>query len=101
MADRIHKVLANAGYGSRRDIETLIRNGKISVNGELAVIGQCINEKDKVAINSRLIRLHLQHKKNQRSLLITSRQGKYARVETRRVVTPFLRIYRVLEIVAG
>ena len=63
MADRIHKVLANAGYGSRRDIETLIRNGKISVNGELAVIGQCINEKDKVAINSRLVRLHLQRKK--------------------------------------
>ena len=68
MADRIHKVLANAGYGSRRDIETLIRNGKISVNGELAVIGQCINEKDKVAINSRLVRLHLQRKKKPKVL---------------------------------
>ena len=69
MADRIHKVLANAGYGSRRDIETLIRNGKISVNGELAVIGQCINEKDKVAINSRLVRLHLQRKKKPKVLV--------------------------------
>mgnify|MGYP001312977285 CR=1 FL=1 len=75
MADRIHKVLANAGYGSRRDIETLIRNGKISVNGELAVIGQCINEKDKVAINSRLIRLHLQRKKKPKVLAYYKQAG--------------------------
>ena len=62
MADRIHKVLANAGYGSRREIETLIRNGKISVNGKLATIGQSIEAKDRVTINSRSIRLHLQNK---------------------------------------
>ena len=51
MADRIQKVLANAGYGSRREIEKLINNGKIKVNGKLATIGQCIEEKDQVAIN--------------------------------------------------
>ena len=60
MADRIQKVLANAGYGSRREIEKLINNGKIKVNGKLATIGQCIEEKDQVAINSRPIRLHQQ-----------------------------------------
>ena len=68
MADRIHKVLANAGHGSRREIETLIRNGKISVNGKLAILGQSISEKDRIVINSRPIRLHLERKKNPKVL---------------------------------
>ena len=63
MADRIQKVLANAGHGSRREIETLIRNGKITINGKLAILGQCIDEKDRVAINSRSVRLHFHQKK--------------------------------------
>jgi len=60
MADRIQKVLANAGHGSRREIESLIRDGKISVNGKLAIIGQTIDHKDRVSINSHPIRLHPQ-----------------------------------------
>ena len=42
MSDRIHKVLANAGHGSRREIEALIRDGKISVNGKLALLEHSI-----------------------------------------------------------
>ena len=60
MGDRIQKVLANAGHGSRRNIEALIREGKISVNGKPAVLGQQIDQKDRIAINSKPIRLHLQ-----------------------------------------
>ncbi len=62
MSERIQKVLANAGHGSRREIEALIRDGKISVNGKIAVPGQRIDHKDRVSINSRPIRLHLQRK---------------------------------------
>ena len=68
MSDRIHKVLANAGHGSRREIEALIRNGKISVNGKLAILGQSIGEKDRITINSRPIRLHLQRKRKPKVL---------------------------------
>ena len=75
MADRIQKVLANAGYGSRREIEKLINNGKIKVNGKLATIGQCIEEKDQVAINSRPIRLHQQRKKNPKVLAYYKQAG--------------------------
>ena len=75
MADRIQKVLANAGYGSRREIEKLINNGKIKVNGKLATIGQCIEEKDQVAINSRPIRLHQQRKKKPKVLAYYKRAG--------------------------
>ena len=75
MADRIQKVLANAGYGSRREIDKLINYGKIKVNGKLATIGQCIEEKDQVAINSRPIRLHQQRKKKPKVLAYYKQAG--------------------------
>ncbi len=58
MAERIQKVLANAGHGSRRQIESWIKAGRISVNGKLAVLGQTIDHKDRISIDSRQIRLH-------------------------------------------
>lgn len=52
---KLHKVLAEAGLGSRRDMEELIMAGRVSVNGEPAHIGQRIEAKDLVRINGRLI----------------------------------------------
>ena len=37
---KLHKVLADAGIGSRREMEELIVAGRVSVNGEPAHIGQ-------------------------------------------------------------
>jgi 23S rRNA pseudouridine2605 synthase len=58
MSERIQKVLANAGHGSRRQIEVWIKEGKITVNGKPAVLGQTIDHTDRVSIDSRPIRLH-------------------------------------------
>ncbi len=60
MAERIQKILANAGHGSRRDIESLIRAGKITVNGKLAILGQPIDNTDRIIINAQQIRLRRQ-----------------------------------------
>ncbi len=40
MAERLQKILAQAGYGSRRACEELIRAGRVRVNGEVATLGQ-------------------------------------------------------------
>ena len=48
---RIQKVLANAGHGSRRQIESWVRAGRITVNNELASVGQPVGPDDRVAID--------------------------------------------------
>lgn len=56
MADRIQKVLAQTGIGSRREIEGWIKEGRIRVNNRTAQLGDTITTDDKVTVDSRLIR---------------------------------------------
>jgi 23S rRNA pseudouridine2605 synthase len=52
-SEKLHKVLADAGIGSRRDMEELIIAGRVSVNGEPAHIGQRVLATDQVRINGK------------------------------------------------
>ncbi|MFW7339984.1 pseudouridine synthase [Pollutimonas sp. H1-120] len=52
---KLHKVLADAGIGSRREMEELIVAGRVSVNGEPAHIGQRVGANDQVRVNGRAI----------------------------------------------
>lgn len=54
---RLQKVLAEAGVGSRREMEEWIAAGKVSVNGEVATIGQSVVPTDKVKVGGRLINI--------------------------------------------
>ena len=40
MAERLHKVLARMGVGSRREIERMIKQGLVKVDGQVAQLGQ-------------------------------------------------------------
>lgn len=51
MSERIQKVLARTGLASRRTIENWIREGRIEVNGQLAVLGQIIHQTDEVKLD--------------------------------------------------
>jgi len=55
--EKIHKLLAAAGAGSRREIETWIAAGRVAVNGEPAHIGQRIATTDRVEIDGRAVPL--------------------------------------------
>jgi 23S rRNA pseudouridine2605 synthase len=53
MAERLQKILARAGYGSRRQLEDWIRAGRISVNGKPAELGLSITGADRIEIDGR------------------------------------------------
>lgn len=58
-SEKLHKVLADAGVGSRRDMEELILAGRVSVNGLPAHTGQRVMPTDQVRINGKPLQLRL------------------------------------------
>lgn len=54
-SDKLQKVLAQAGFGSRRDLEAWIAAGRVSVNGVPAHIGQRVGPRDRIKVNGRLV----------------------------------------------
>jgi len=56
-SERLHKVLAGAGLGSRRDMEQLIMDGRVSINGQPAQVGDKVKPGDVVKVNGKPVRL--------------------------------------------
>jgi len=54
---RLHKVLAQCGYGSLRGLEEMIIAGRITVNRQPAEVGQTVGPNDQIRINGELVRL--------------------------------------------
>ena len=48
MSEKLQKVLARAGHGSRREIESLIKSGRVSVNGVVAKLGERLEDESSV-----------------------------------------------------
>jgi len=59
---KLHKLLAEAGIGSRREMEELIIAGRVSINGEPAHIGQRVATNDVVRVNGKTINRSLSRK---------------------------------------
>jgi 23S rRNA pseudouridine2605 synthase len=51
--ERLHKLLAQHGIGSRRQVEAWIVEGRVLVNGKPAVIGQRVRPSDRVVVDGR------------------------------------------------
>jgi 23S rRNA pseudouridine2605 synthase len=58
-APKLQKVLAQSGLGSRRDLEQMIADGRVSVNGEAAHTGQRVSWGDQVAIDGKPVRVRI------------------------------------------
>ncbi len=58
-APKLHKVLAQAGVGSRRDMEEMILDGRITVNDEPAHVGQRISFGDQIKVNGKPVKVRI------------------------------------------
>ena len=57
MKERIQKILANEGIVSRRQAENLIREGRIKINGEEAILGMSISRRDLIEIDGKAVEI--------------------------------------------
>lgn len=57
VTQKLHKLLAQTGLGSRREMEKLIATGQVSINGKVAEIGDRAGTEDIVRIKKRIIHL--------------------------------------------
>ena len=55
--ERLHKVLAQSGHGSRRDMEIMISSGRVMVNGIVATTGTQVSPGDNVQVDQRPVKL--------------------------------------------
>jgi 23S rRNA pseudouridine2605 synthase len=58
-APKLHKVLAQAGIGSRRDMEQLIADGRVTVNGQPAHTGQRISFGDQIKVGGKPVKVRI------------------------------------------
>lgn len=58
-SEKLQKVLARAGMGSRREMEKWIAQGKVQVNSQIANLGIRVSDTDQIKINGRILKKHL------------------------------------------
>ena len=52
---RVHRALAQAGVASRRAAEKMVAEGRVTVNGDVAVVGQVVRDSDVIALDGRRV----------------------------------------------
>jgi len=73
--EKIHKVLARSGIGSRREMERWIKDGRISVNDQVATLGDRIAEGDVVSVDGSLVNLIFDKQAERRVLVYNKPVG--------------------------
>ncbi|NQD37098.1 pseudouridine synthase [Permianibacter sp. IMCC34836] len=75
MSEKLQKVLARAGLGSRREIETWIEDGRLMVNGYPALLGTRVEPKDEVKLDGRRLKLIPESLVNRKILMYHKPEG--------------------------
>lgn len=73
--ERLQKFLANAGLGSRREIERWIQEGKVQVNNRPAELGERVSRGDSIRIGRRVIQVGEEAAPEQRVILYNKPEG--------------------------
>lgn len=58
MSEKLHKALARAGLGSRREVEKWIEQGRVTIDGELAHVGVRVSPSTQIAVDGRIVTAH-------------------------------------------
>lgn len=75
MSEKLQKVLARIGLGSRRYMEEVIAAGRVSVNGRIAQIGERIEPGDELRIDGRKVQYQLEDEVRRRVLVYYKPEG--------------------------
>lgn len=73
--ERLQKVLAQAGLGSRRAMEEWISSGRVTLNGDVATLGMRVKEGDVVRVDKRIVHLKAPGSSLPRVLLYHKQEG--------------------------
>lgn len=92
MSEKLQKVLARAGHGSRREIESIIAAGRVSVDGKIATLGDRVEVTPglKIRIDGHLISVKESAEQICRVLAYYKPKVNCVPVTTRKVVQPCL-----------
>lgn len=75
MSDKLQKLLAHGGYGSRREIETWISDGRVTVNGKRAKLGDRATAHDRVLVDGKLALLSNQSREPIKAIIYHKPEG--------------------------
>lgn len=79
MAERIQKVLANAGVGSRREIERWVAEGRLTIDGRKAALGDQLHGRERVCLDGRTVRYTVHPSRREQSFLAYHKPGEARR----------------------
>lgn len=73
--EKLQKVLARLGLGSRRELETWIADGRVSLDGKVAKLGDRVNGSEKIRVDGELLRINLNQKRKTKVLVYNKPEG--------------------------
>ena len=73
--EKIQKVMARVGLGSRRAMEKWISDGRVSVNGKVSTLGDRISENDSLRVDGRVVQFEAESESNRRVILYNKPEG--------------------------
>ena len=88
ISEKLQKILARAGYGSRRELERWITEGRVTINGQVATTGDRASTEDAILVDGKPV--YLPAHQRVRVILYNSLRGRFALGLTPKVEKLFL-----------
>lgn len=101
MSEKLQKILARSGVGSRREMETWISAGRVTIDGKLATLGDRVLPTQAVRVDGHPVKLASEAEQICRVIAYHKPEGEICSVPIRKVVQPCSTAYQKFVIHAG